>query len=360
MTLVLDAITVQLREHVAEVRCELSADVTFRVNVVAPESVLRAIRPVPRSFLYMAYLIAARRQEPLVVACAISSFEWLNFCCNYVPLVSAFYSLPKVPVSLAGTSTEDGGQRDTRGAVALMFSAGIDSFHSLLELQKQASGPDFLVSINAGAFAYKSVWQAALENVVAVSRALRIPLILIDTNFHHVLRQPHLSVHTIRNLTAAALLGPAISTAIYSSSTTLEDLLFGRAKEIQDMSSIEPVALYAMQQRDFGVVLFGHDVERIDKTRAIHAVPMVQRYLNVCTDWRYQIAPGRKHINCSQCPKCARTQLTLEALGSLAQFGECFDLGLFYRTRDELIEKLKLSRYRIDRSVVTLLEGVPQ
>lgn len=359
MVLTLSKLEIQREKAFTTISCRLSGEVVLQVAIYASPKVLGALRPEAAAFLYLAYLVALQRQVPLVVTCDVGGFQWMNLIHNFAPLVSAFYSLPQIPVSREPAPAAVLARQEGAGASGLMFSGGVDSFYSLLELRREKQTPDYLISVNAGSYPRNSVWHAAFENLGTVGRHFGRPLIMIDTNFHHVLRQSHLSSHTVRNITAAMLLRPAVSTVIYSSSTTLTDVIFSRAKEIQDMSSIEALVLYTMQQRDFGALIYGLNVERIDKTKAIQHDPMVQNYLNVCTNWQYQLSEEKAAVNCGQCGKCIRTQLTLEALGSLDSFSRCFDLAQFRRNREALFAKLKQSHYRIDHAVVELLDGTP-
>lgn len=352
MSLTLVSLDIQRHEHHVAVMCRLSDDVCLQAAIYAPGEVLNELNPAPRTFLYLAYLVALKQKTSLVVDCEVSRFEWMNFRYNFAPLVSTFYSLPQVPVFLAGATVEETPADTGSCSTGLMFSGGIDSFYTLLDLEKENQKPDYFISINAGAFPFKNVWNASFPHLNAVSREYSTPLILIDTNFHHIFRQAHLSCHTVRNITSAMLLKPAVATAVYSSSTTLIDTIFTRAQEIQDMSSIEATVLYTMQQRDFGALIYGLNAERIEKTRAILNNRIVQKFLNVCTNWRYQISSDRAVINCGECAKCARTILTLEALEGLDGFSESFDLEKFRRNRDALLSKLMQSHYQIGRAHV--------
>lgn len=357
MALLLSTITTQQQPQFTSVTCRLSDEISLQAAIYAPPEVLGVLRPRPGTFLYLSYLVALRLQTPLTVDCDVSQFEWLNFVHNFIPLASAFYSLPEVPAIRVGGLAEHVPSASRTARTGLMFSGGVDSFYTLLSLQEANQKPDYLISINAGAFPDRRVWSAILPLLGEVGRKCRTPLILIDTNFHKAFPRTHLSSHTVRNMTAAMLLRPALSTAFYSSSTTLADALFTRAKEIQDMSSIEAMVLYTMQQSDFGALIYGLNTERIEKTRAIHTAPIVQQHLNVCTNWRYQISADRTVINCGRCSKCARTMLTLEALGSLQHYGRSFELADFAQGRAALLSRLKESHYRIDHSVIEFIEN---
>lgn len=357
MPLTLKNVRIQDHGHYATITCDLSGEISLQAAIKAPKRVLNALRPAPKDFLYLACLIALNRQEPLLVDCEIEHSEWQQFVHSYIPIVCKFFALPMISVTHSGKAPETTSKEGGVGKAGLMFSGGVDSFYALLNLQELSSAPDYLISINAGAFPFKPVWNASLPNLSAISQHYRTPLILIDSNFHRVLRQSHFSAHTIRNITAVMLLRGAISTVFYSSSVPLKDFGFARAREIQSMSRIEPLVLYAMKQSNITTVLHGIDVGRISKTSDIHRNPVVQRYLNVCTNWRYQASSSGAAINCGQCDKCARTMFTLEALGSLQSYGSCFNLSEFNLNRSTILERLRNSRLSGDQEVVELMKS---
>ncbi len=90
---------------------------------------------------------------------------------------------------------------------------------------------------------------------------------------------------------------------------------------------------------------------RTAKLRAIADEPLVQRYLRVCHENR-----SPTWLNCSECEKCVRTQLTLAGCGRLAAF------AVFNQERDlaERVDALPslASTYRVDgSSPVSLSQG---
>ena len=71
-------------------------------------------------------------------------------------------------------------------------------------------------------------------------------------------------------------------------------------------------------------VLVGGETTRQQKVEFISDFEVVKRHLNVCV-W--------KANNCGMCIKCMRTILNLYIAGKLDEFGDCFNLGKFYRNR---------------------------
>jgi len=69
----------------------------------------------------------------------------------------------------------------------------------------------------------------------------------------------------------------------------------------------------------------GNLYDRSEKTKLIADYPPAMKYLNVC------YGHDTLDTNCSVCPKCARTLLTLDILGRLEDFAGVFDLARYRR-----------------------------
>ena len=71
---------------------------------------------------------------------------------------------------------------------------------------------------------------------------------------------------------------------------------------------------------------------RLEKTRDVYKNKLTQKYLHVCTI---------QEDNCSRCPKCMRTILSLYALmDDLKPYSKVFDISYFNSHRDEYFEWL--------------------
>ena len=69
----------------------------------------------------------------------------------------------------------------------------------------------------------------------------------------------------------------------------------------------------------------GNLYDRSMKTRLVADYAPAAKYLNVC------YGHDTLDTNCSVCPKCVRTLLTLDILGKLEEFGGVFDLARYRR-----------------------------
>lgn len=332
-------------------------DLSLKVRLFGPEVLLGQIVPRGISFLPMAYLVAATRHSSLDVNCQVGEGEWNTFMHEFVPLVTHYYDLPAIRVSRSAIAQPYVPGSPASRNSALLFSAGVDSFYTLFKLRESASGPTYLVNINAGADTNPQEWMASFGNLDQVAASLGLPVIFIDTNFREMFPRQHITCHTIRNLSAASLLSGLISTLFYSASETYIDLNYQRSKQAGVMGLIEPLFPSAMHRQDLSTILYGLDTSRIAKTSYISGQALVQSHLDVCTSTRYQLQRKNGPLNCGRCLKCMRTQLTLDALGRLQDFRSCFPVDDFPQHKPQFIEEMRKSTGQLDQDVAELLAG---
>ncbi|MBQ6118104.1 MAG: hypothetical protein IJK98_02630, partial [Clostridia bacterium] len=100
-------------------------------------------------------------------------------------------------------------------------------------------------------------------------------------------------------------------------------------------------ALPLMRSEKLELVSDGCQHTRSQKTELIADWDISKKYLNVCC---------RKDAeeNCSECHKCVRTLLPLDAMGKLDEYSHVFDLEKYRKQRNKHIRFLALSK---DRSV---------
>jgi hypothetical protein len=330
----------------------LGEGVSLEARIFGPDAMLGPVAPRTVSLLPVAYLAAASRGRALEVNCQLSEAEWNAFLFDFIPLVNDFYDF--APVRVTRPAIHKTFVPPAAGAPhsALLFSGGVDSFYSLFKLKEAQRGPHYLVSINAGAYSNPEEWMAAFGNLDRIAASTGLPVVFIDTNFHGVFPKPHLSSHTIRNISAASLLSGLVSTLFYSGSETFREMNYAVAKQTGVMSLIDPLLLHAMHRQDISTVVYGSHVGRIEKTAHIRSSRIVQSHLDVCTSTRYQLSRGEGPLNCGECMKCLRTMFTLDALGALDQFGASFPVDAFRRNIAARFERLKSASLSLDQDVV--------
>jgi hypothetical protein len=223
-----------------------------------------------------------------------------------------------------------------RDRTALLFSGGVDSMYSLHRMEREGWLPDLLVNINAGSHDLDRVcWGRRLERLDRVAGELGIPLVTIDTNLHELGWVSHAAVHLFRNAPAASVLRTYAGVMVYSSGHRLEATSFEETHR-QASLLMEPVVVDAMRWGGLELLLLGNDVRRMDKLATLPDTRFGTRFLDICTDQRYQATAGpQDKVNCGRCFKCARTIALFERMGIADRFAHLIDLAAYEDVRAE-------------------------
>ena len=64
----------------------------------------------------------------------------------------------------------------------------------------------------------------------------------------------------------------------------------------------------------------------------------IKKYLNVCC--RHSNDPNVDEKNCSECLKCNRTMVALDAMGKLEEYSKIFDLKKYKENKKKILFKL--------------------
>ncbi|CAA2139048.1 hypothetical protein [Hyphomicrobium sp. ghe19] len=317
------------------------------------ELAIRGQRTAPSisAFVPIALLLAAREGGSIHVDAALTETQLARLNCEFSPFVADFFDGKECRISAAAIETG----AIPPGQSALMFSAGVDSFYTLQKLGSLAITPDMLLNIHAGAHDDNiSTWHRRLDNIRSVAATLDIPVETVETNFHCAYPEAHVKCHTIRNIAAAISL-EGISSIYYSSAYKLSELAYDKAKK-HALAYIDPVIMRSFLPSGFEAIYVGWEADRLEKTQAICNFPLAFDHLDVCTDQAYQADRSKTEpINCGRCNKCIRTQIEIEACGSLDRFAKVFGLDNWVRHRGKAIKTLARSTDPIDRNAVRLL-----
>jgi hypothetical protein len=190
--------------------------------------------------------------------------------------------------------------------VGAFFSAGVDSFYTLL---KHIDEIDTLVFIHG--FDLPLDAQGARQNVSravhAVAAELGKSLIEVETNLRLLtdVYGDWMVTHGTALASVALCLSPRLR-QIYVPASDAYDALFPRGSHplLDPLWSTETIE----------VVHDGCELTRIEKVARIAGSETVRRWLRVC--WEYQ----HEEYNCGVCSKCLRTMVELRATGALDKF----------------------------------------
>lgn len=201
--------------------------------------------------------------------------------------------------------------RPRSGGVALCFTGGVDSFHSLLCLQPRPDVLAFVQGYDVGLTdePRMAAWERDFRHIAAAVGAVPV-VIRSNLRVHPVHAGRHWpTVHGGALAAVGHLLADRAGTVLISSGAPASyQVKWGSHEQLDPLWSSDRVQ----------VVHVGGRHSRLAKVRAIADSPLVQRCLRVC--WENRSVVG----NCSRCDKCVLT-MVLVAVAGAAERVEVFD-----------------------------------
>jgi hypothetical protein len=212
-------------------------------------------------------------------------------------------------------------------ATGSFFSAGVDSWHTLLKNKASITHLILLRGFDRG-LRNESTFRKTLLGAEQVADAYSKKLLLIESNFRN-LSDPHVEwiMQFGASLVSTGLLMPGLFQTIIIPANEPYDLLhpIGSDPLLDPLWSTENISF------DFN----GCEASRLEKVRDwICHTKLALQTLRVC--WKYQ----EQQYNCCKCEKCLRTMLELHISGCLAE-AVTFPKPLLPKN----IRRLKLDRY---------------
>lgn len=235
--------------------------------------------------------------------------KWFEGARALIDVVADWWDLPtcqpKGPTAAA---------RPTAAGTGLCFTAGVDSFFSLL---RSGQNIDTLVHIQGFDIPLRDTdrLRSAEHDARAVADALNLRCVVVRSNLREhpmYLPIPWDKTHGGAIIGVGHLLTNILGRLVISSSVH-----WSAAR--QHLGSNDDIdrkwASTALE-----VIHAGHEWWRFQKVQQIAHEPLVQKYLRVC--WEHR----SPEPNCSRCEKCLRTMITLHEAGVLADVSR-FDNG---------------------------------
>ena len=241
----------------------------------------------------------------------------------------------------------EGSRGTPSGRVATGFSAGIDSFATLLrhaesDVPRALRVTDLAVFNvgamgDAGAPEVRTLFEKYHERCRAFAAESGYGSVSVSSNLGDFFLRDNVNfarTHTLRNIAAALLAERSLDYFIYASSVPYAGI---RAAPSDDMSDIDPILLPLLSTERLQFLSGVATLSRGEKTALLADNADAQRLLDVCVAApKTRIAAGVR--NCSRCFKCRRTLVTLDALGVLDRFGAVFDVDHYRRNRKAALE----------------------
>lgn len=283
---------------------------------------------------------AMRWGEDIHVEGKVSARLLFNINEFLVPFMSMCDSRLK-PIKATADATDDEGCRAAR-AVGTGFSGGIDSFTTIREHFERPTPEGFKIThlffFNVGAhgipkdeterLAIERKFQARYEKLKNFPAEVGLPFVPVNSNVHQFHPWGHLEVATLATASAALFLQRGIRRYYLASAGHPYFHLWhylGMRRRPDDIAYLNPYLLPWLSTESLDFVDDGTFLDRSQKTVLIADYEPATRYLNVCGNH------DTLDTNCSICPKCCRTLLTLELIGKVDAFRAVFDVDKYRR-----------------------------
>lgn len=222
------------------------------------------------------------------------------------------------------------------------FSAGIDSFLTLEKyssVRRNSLSVTHVFNFDVGAMGeyqenHEDESQAFLafekykKRLELYAEDQKLNSFSVSSNLDSFYKQLGLDfqkTHTVRNVSAALLFEEFLSSYLYSSTVSPEDIA---VKPAYDMSYMDPVILPLLSTETLRFYSSGMSLSRFEKTKCVAEFSPSFSMLDVCVNQKKNYS---KYKNCTKCWKCARTIMDLEVLDKLENYKDVFDIDYYYK-----------------------------
>jgi hypothetical protein len=307
-------------------------------------------------FLVAVLLLAMKHGEDIQVHGELSEKLYHNLTYYYIPLIT--HTIQGMnPIQIHCEGLDDGSSYPCEKKVVTGFSAGVDSFSTIVEYWADPKIPSnykitHLLLNNVGSHSDEgtevasTLFNQRFEILSPFPREANLSFLKMDSNLSDVLQMDFQQTNTPRNVAPVLLLQKLFSKFYFSSSFPYNEI---GVRFAPDTSFVDPIALPLLSTETLECLSTGASYTRVQKTKLVTTLEASRRYLNVCVDSN---ASGR---NCSVCFKCARTLLTLEILGVQEQYRVIFDLQKYQQYRSRyLIRLLRNPKGIFEREIIAL------
>ena len=283
---------------------------------------------------------AMRTGEDIHVQGTVSARLLYNLNEYLIPFMAMCDSRLKA-IKVTADATDDAGIHGAR-AVGTGFSGGIDSFTTIHEHFERPAPEGFrlthLFFFNVGAHgiprndeeraAIERKFRARYEKLRPFPAEAGLPFVPVNSNIHLFHPWGHLEVATLATASAALFLQGGLHRYYLASAGHPYFHLWqylGMRRRPDDIAYLNPLLMPWLSTESLDFVDDGTFLDRSQKTVLIADYEPATRYLNVCSNH------DTLDTNCSICPKCCRTLLTLELIGKLDAFRSVFDVDKYRR-----------------------------
>lgn len=233
------------------------------------------------------------------------------------------------------------------------ISCGVDSLATVYKYYELEKDLDYklthLFFLNCG-------WHGSLDNSNTIplfnKRALQaedaanqigLPLVKVDSNLHAFLYDLDDKASYFNLYYIIFAMGKGISKYYLSSSFSYEEVMkYGYRARNRDFSEYgDPMTLPLLSTPNTTIISDGCQYKRSQKTELIADWEVSKKYLNVCC--RHSDDPNVDEKNCSECAKCNRTLIALDAMGKLTEYSKVFDLNKYKKNKRKILWQLAIN-----------------
>ena len=143
-----------------------------------------------------------------------------------------------------------------------------------------------------------------------IAKELGVKFLSVDSNLNELYQGMFLQSHSFRNCSAVLAVQKLFSHYYYASAGKPQDIIIDL---LDDATGDGYLHFFSNETTRF--YLGGMEKNRLEKMQGIIDYPIVQKYLHVCSEKKY---------NCAKCGKCGRTLLSLAILDRLDEFRPLF------------------------------------
>lgn len=233
---------------------------------------------------------------------------------------------------------------NTENVAGTGLSCGVDSFATYYDHINEIDSfkIKYFTFFNAGSHGdlggekTRSIFKQRFNAINQFAIGEGIETIPIDTNLNEILKLNFQQSHSFRSISCILHLQKLFKNYYYASAYRIDHFKLN-AKDTSDsdifnlkMLSTESISFFSSVSQ----------FSRVERTLMISKHPKTYTFLDVCTN----PSINKRHINCSICYKCLRTQLTLDIDGELHNYKQVFDIEKFKRIKLKYISSLLVKK----------------
>lgn len=218
------------------------------------------------------------------------------------------------PIRVRCSARDRSAYRRSRGVICC-FSAGVDSWYSLLKHEQRVTHLLFVRGFDIG-LGNDALWRAARNNAETVAAQLGKRLVTCETNLRDVadMRRSRWGKTFTGDFWGQRLHGAAIASVALMLRRTIGELIIPATHTYTQHTpwGTSPQLDPLWSDGYLKITHDGCEMDRVAKVRRLAGSDIAMATLRVC----YRDTP---EINCGRCEKCLRTVMTLKLCGALAR-----------------------------------------